>query len=378
MRKTMVEPKNVRKEAEKRTEENLMFRRFLKLNADEKALDRQFKRLHQEIFPQYDCMKCRNCCKEYEIEIPEKDLERDAKKLGMTKDLMISMFLKRDPKSGIYTVRSETCIFLEANGNCILDNCRPLTCKEYPYTDQPGRMGSLLEVIESAEICPAVFEIYERLKEEYGFLDPATMSESGRKSILKSAKDFVEFYVLDPLSAAGLEYLQYKEPEIQNTVHKASMEIFAQSDEEKTIYKNIQEAKTTDDFFKLMRKPMNGSNRIDLRKRLLENEEKLLELVKEKALRNTQDIFIENALYFFLHAKTDCCDWILSAYENVRSEYMKSMLCLVLGARGEITALPFLQEEAMRFMTSVDDSEGNLEQGPLYGMYELIGRLEKN
>ena len=52
MRKTMVEPKNVRKEAEKRTEENLMFRRFLKLNADEKALDRQFKRLHQEIFPQ--------------------------------------------------------------------------------------------------------------------------------------------------------------------------------------------------------------------------------------------------------------------------------------------------------------------------------------
>ena len=57
---------------------------------------------------------------------------------------------------------------------------------------------------------------------------------------------------------------------------------------------------------------------------------------------------------------------------------MKSMLCLVLGVRGEITALPFLQEEAMRFMTSVDEDEGSLEQGPLYGMYELIGRMEKN
>ncbi len=76
----MIEPKDVRKEAEKRAEENLMFRRFLKMNADEKELDKQFKRLHQEIFPQYDCTKCRNCCKEYEIEIPEKDLERDAKK----------------------------------------------------------------------------------------------------------------------------------------------------------------------------------------------------------------------------------------------------------------------------------------------------------
>ena len=57
---------------------------------------------------------------------------------------------------------------------------------------------------------------------------------------------------------------------------------------------------------------------------------------------------------------------------------MKSMLCLVLGVRGEITVMPFLQEEAMRFMTSVDESEGSLEQGPLYGMHELIGRMEKN
>ncbi len=374
----MIDSKDVRKEAEQRTEENLMFRRFLKLNADEKELDKQFKRLHQEIFPQYDCTKCRNCCREYEIEIPEKDLERDAKKLGMTKDLMISTFLKRDAKSGKYTVRGDTCAFLEADGNCLLDNCRPLTCKEYPHTDQPGRMGSLFEVVRSAEICPVVFEIYERLKEEYGFLDPATMSESGRKSILKSAKDFVEFYGLDPLSAVGMECLHYKVPELQNAVNKKSMEIFVQSEEEKTVSQNIEEAKTKDEFFKLMRKPMVGCNRTELRKKLIENEGKLLEFFKEKALRNTQDIFIENALYFFLHAKTDCCDWILSEYENIRSEYMKSMLCLVLGVRGEITVMPFLQEEAMRFMTSVDESEGSLEQGPLYGMHELIGRMEKN
>ncbi len=373
----MIDFKEVRKEAEKRAEENLLFRRFLKLHADEKELDKQFKRLHEEIFSQYDCTKCRNCCREYEIQIPEKDLERDAKKLGMTKELMISMFLKKDPESEAYIVCGDTCVFLEANGNCILDNCRPRACREYPYTDQPGRMGSLLELVKSAEVCPAVFEIFERLKEEYGFLEPAKMSESGKKSLLKSAKDFVEFYELDPSSDAGIEYLHYKVPAFQDAVEETSAELFVQSEEDKATSKNMEDAKTADEFFKLMRTPMAMHNRIELRKRILENEEKLLELVKERTLRSTQDIFIENALYFFLHAKTDCCDWILSEYQNVRSECMKAMLCLVLGARGEIRVMPFLQDEAMRFMTGVDESEGSLAQGPLYGMYELIERMEK-
>ena len=108
----MVSPKEVYEEAKKRADENLLFRNFLKANADERELDKQFRRLHNEIFSGYDCDKCRNCCKEYDIFIPEQDLERDAKKLGMKKSVFISLFLERDKDDGSYVVRKNLAFFL--------------------------------------------------------------------------------------------------------------------------------------------------------------------------------------------------------------------------------------------------------------------------
>ena len=108
----MVSPKEVYEEAKKKEDENLLFRNFLKANADERELDKQFRRLHNEIFSGYDCDKCRNCCKEYDIFIPEQDLERDAKKLGMKKSVFISLFLERDKDDGSYVVRKNLAFFL--------------------------------------------------------------------------------------------------------------------------------------------------------------------------------------------------------------------------------------------------------------------------
>ena len=61
----MFPPRKVQFEAKKRENENLRFRTFLKCNADEEKLDRQFKELHDELFAMYDCNRCRNCCKMY-------------------------------------------------------------------------------------------------------------------------------------------------------------------------------------------------------------------------------------------------------------------------------------------------------------------------
>ena len=44
---------------------------------------------------------------------------------------------------------------------------------------------------------------------------------------------------------------------------------------------------------------------------------------------------------------------------------------------GDIAVVPFLQKEAMRFMTEDFNEDGFLEQGPLYGLHELVLRLEK-
>lgn len=311
----MVSPKEVYEEAKKRADENLLFRNFLKANADERELDKQFRRLHNEIFSGYDCDKCRNCCKEYDIFIPEQDLERDAKKLGMKKSVFISLFLERDKDDGSYVVRKKPCIFLEPDGKCVLGNCRPKECKEYPYTNQPERFHSLYNMLETIEVCPVAFEIYERLKEEYGFGCGGSFKSEGSKSIIKNTKDFL----------------------------------------------------------KLMRKPMTGMNRSKLRKRLLENEEMLMPLIKEKALKNGQDYFIENAFYFFAHAEEDCCNWIMSNFNDFRNEYMKSMLCLVLGIRGKEDVIPFLKSQVVRFIMDYPDER--FEQGPLYGMDILIERL---
>ena len=63
----MLQPDKVRAEAKKKENENFKFRTFLKCHADEDELDSQFLRLHKELFADYDCSQCRNCCKMYKI-----------------------------------------------------------------------------------------------------------------------------------------------------------------------------------------------------------------------------------------------------------------------------------------------------------------------
>ena len=54
-------------------------------------------------------------------------------------------------------------------GNCILGDCVPQNCLDYPYTDKPDRMESLLSFLEAVAVCPVAYEICERLKGHYGF-----------------------------------------------------------------------------------------------------------------------------------------------------------------------------------------------------------------
>lgn len=165
----MLPPRKVQFEAKKKETENLKFRTFLKCHADEEELDQQFLKLHNELFAGYDCSRCRNCCKMYHGTIPSEDLEKDAMHLGITKDKFIDFFLVYDEIEGYYQTKHKPCDFLQEDGNCKLGDCKPENCKNYPYTNQPERLQSLYSVLEAVEICPVAYEIYERLKKEYGF-----------------------------------------------------------------------------------------------------------------------------------------------------------------------------------------------------------------
>ena len=70
----MIHPKKLKREAKKKEEENFKFRSFLKGHADAEELDKQFLRLHEELFSNYDCSRCRNCCKMYKGNIPKEDI----------------------------------------------------------------------------------------------------------------------------------------------------------------------------------------------------------------------------------------------------------------------------------------------------------------
>lgn len=168
-RNIVLAPRKVKFEAQKRERENLEFRTFLKCNADDKELDEQFARLHKELFANYDCNRCRNCCKVYHGSIPETDIENDSLHFKMDSKEFVERYLAGKDAEGNYQTKHKPCDFLQKDGRCKLGDCKPDSCKKYPYTNQPGRLSSLYSVLDTVSVCPVAFEIYERMKTEYSF-----------------------------------------------------------------------------------------------------------------------------------------------------------------------------------------------------------------
>ena len=119
----MIHPDKIGAEAKKKEDENFKFRSYLKGHADEEELDKQFLRLHKELFADYDCRKCRNCCKMYKGSIPEEDVEKDAAHLGITVEQFIDFFLEKEPSGLGYHTKHKPCDFLQEDGSCKLGDC---------------------------------------------------------------------------------------------------------------------------------------------------------------------------------------------------------------------------------------------------------------
>ncbi len=165
----MISPEKVSEEAKRLENENYRFSSFLKSHAEEEELDERFFRLHKELFSQYDCSKCRNCCKMYQGTLENQDLVIAAEKLGISILQMKDSFLSYNEYHNNYETKHKPCDFLMENGECKLGEVRPDNCKDYPYTNRPERLYSLYAVLDVITVCPVAFEIYERLKKEYGF-----------------------------------------------------------------------------------------------------------------------------------------------------------------------------------------------------------------
>ena len=162
----MIEPSKVSAAAEKLENENVKFRTFLKINADYDELDKQFLELHNELFAGYDCCKCNNCCREYNTVLQENELVSIATFLGLSKQEFCEKYLTQSVEG--YELKAP-CRFLKETGECAIQECNPAECKDFPHTNKPNRLGSLLGILSFAKVCPIVFEILERLKRTYRY-----------------------------------------------------------------------------------------------------------------------------------------------------------------------------------------------------------------
>lgn len=176
------------------------------------------------------------------------------------------------------------------------------------------------------------------------------------------------------LSAAKMEYTMILHPDFNNRVVELSG-MRGISPEDADMADRITETVDPEELLNLMRKPVSGANRILLRKCVLDMQEEMAPLIKRKLITNRQDLFIENSLNFFVFCKANECQWILDNYKDFRSEYLKSLICLVLGFHGDETMFDFLMDEAERFQKEYPNE--SYDQGPAIAVRELASKYLK-
>ncbi len=142
--------------------ENKKFLHGLK-KKDPRKVDDAFHNLHEEVFEEIDCMECANCCKTTSPIFNPTDIERVAKSIRMKPGNFIEKYLQVDEDKD-YVLKSSPCPFLDSDNHCSVYADRPKACRDYPHTNRK-KMVQIMELThKNTMVCPAVFEMVERLK----------------------------------------------------------------------------------------------------------------------------------------------------------------------------------------------------------------------
>ena len=127
------------------------------------VLDAAFQQLHEKVFACTDCLQCANCCKTTGPLFTGKDIGRIANHLNLSERDFVEEYLRMD-EDGDQVLRSVPCAFLLPDNRCGIYEVRPKACREYPHTNRRNMQGILDITYRNISVCPAVYEIVERLK----------------------------------------------------------------------------------------------------------------------------------------------------------------------------------------------------------------------
>jgi Fe-S-cluster containining protein len=157
---------------EKKLDENLRFRRFMKSRDHS---DRILRRIAESIEEQIDCTQCANCCKTSTTAITDRDIDRLSHHLRISRERFLADYTMPDDEGELslrYTPEFGCC-FLEEN-LCSVYDARPDICRRYPHMVRGnGSIASRMwSIVERAAICPIVYNCLEAFKDELRFRRP--------------------------------------------------------------------------------------------------------------------------------------------------------------------------------------------------------------
>jgi uncharacterized protein len=131
-----------------------------------KNLDHLVHLIHDEVFEEITCLSCGNCCKTTSPAMHNKDVERLAKHLKIKAVDLVNDKMHLDAERD-YIFKTAPCPFLGEDNYCSVYEARPSACREYPHTNRK-RFYQVLDLsIKNTEICPAVVQIFGRLREQF-------------------------------------------------------------------------------------------------------------------------------------------------------------------------------------------------------------------
>ena len=153
----------IRREGEKKRDENSRFRLWLKSHV---YVERQFRHAAEEVHDAIDCRACGECCRVTEVEITERDIASLRKYLRISEKDFRANYTATGEDGTLILKRTEAgCVFLDGN-DCTVYDARPADCERFPHLLKgngsiPFRMWSL---IDRASYCPIVYNWLEKVK----------------------------------------------------------------------------------------------------------------------------------------------------------------------------------------------------------------------